>query len=151
MVSVGSHDTASAVVAVPFEPGAYISAGTWSLVGVELQAPVLSEAALTANFTNEGGVDGATRFLRNVIGLWVLTQAIETWGEGDIEAVLTGAAALPPVARSSTSTHPSSSLPATWRLGFGTPASARVRCWAVAAPQWPGACSTAWRWPTAEP
>ncbi len=99
VVSVGSHDTASAVVAVPFEPGApgaFISAGTWSLVGVELDAPVLTEAARAANFTNEGGVDGTTRFLRNVMGLWVLTQAMETWGEDDIAAVLAGAAALPP-------------------------------------------------------
>ena len=98
VVAVGSHDTASAVVAVPFapgEPGAYVSSGTWSLVGLELDAPVLTEDARAANFTNEGGVDGTTRFLRNVMGLWVLTQAMEAWGETDIAAVLASAAAAP--------------------------------------------------------
>jgi rhamnulokinase len=70
VVTVGSHDTASAVVAVPMtsETSAYISSGTWSLVGVELDAPVLSEASRKANFTNEGGVDGRVRYLRNVMG-----------------------------------------------------------------------------------
>ena len=98
VVAVGSHDTASAVVAVPFSPdvsGAYVSSGTWSLVGLELAAPVLTEAARAANFTNEGGVDGTTRFLRNVMGLWVLTQAMEAWGETDITAVLADAASVP--------------------------------------------------------
>jgi rhamnulokinase len=98
VIAVGSHDTASAVVAVPFDPGvagAYVSSGTWSLVGLELPAPVLSEPARAANFTNEGGVDGTTRFLRNVMGLWVLTQAMEGWGENDIEGVLRGAAMEP--------------------------------------------------------
>lgn len=98
VVAVGSHDTASAVVAVPFSPGvpgAYVSSGTWSLVGLELAAPVVTEAARAANFTNEGGVDGTTRFLRNVMGLWVLTQAMEAWGETDLAAVLAGAASVP--------------------------------------------------------
>ncbi len=70
VVAVGSHDTASAVVAVPFldrERAAYVSSGTWSLVGVELDEPVLTEAARAADFTNEGGVDRTIRFLRNVI------------------------------------------------------------------------------------
>ncbi|WP_190813941.1 rhamnulokinase [Saccharopolyspora pogona] len=82
VVAVGSHDTASAVVAVPAEPGstfAYISSGTWSLVGLELDQPELGEAALAANFTNEGGVDGKIRFLRNVMGLWVLQETLRTW------------------------------------------------------------------------
>lgn len=79
--SVGSHDTASAVVAVPAvdENFAYISSGTWSLVGVELEAPVLTEASRLANFTNEGGVDGRVRYLRNVMGLWMLSESIRTW------------------------------------------------------------------------
>ena len=82
VVAVGSHDTASAVVGVPFEDrsrAAYISSGTWSLVGVELDEPVLTEAAREADFTNEGGVDGTIRFLRNVSGLWVLSEACRTW------------------------------------------------------------------------
>ena len=81
VVTVGSHDTASAVVAVPMtEPGAaYISCGTWSLVGLELDSPVLTDASREANFTNEGGVDGRVRFLRNVMGLWLLSESMRTW------------------------------------------------------------------------
>lgn len=81
VVAVGSHDTASAVAAVPSAERnfAYISSGTWSLAGVELDAPVLTEASRTANFTNERGVDGTTRYLRNVGGLWLLSESIRTW------------------------------------------------------------------------
>ena len=81
VVAVGSHDTASAVVAIPStsDEVAYISSGTWSLVGVELSSPVLTPGARTANFTNEGGVDGRTRFLKNVSGLWLLSESIRTW------------------------------------------------------------------------
>ncbi|TFD56314.1 rhamnulokinase [Cryobacterium sp. Hh7] len=81
VTAVGSHDTASAVVAVPMTGpnAAYISSGTWSLVGVELSAPVLSEASRAANFTNEGGVDGRVRYLRNVMGLWLLSESLRTW------------------------------------------------------------------------
>src|SRR5665811_106186 len=87
VVAVGSHDTASAVVGVPVTAGpadgagdfAFISCGTWSLVGLELDAPVLSEASRAANFTNEAGVDGTVRYLRNVMGLWVLQESIRTW------------------------------------------------------------------------
>lgn len=81
VVAVGSHDTASAVAAVPaLQPDfAYISCGTWGLVGLELDAPVTSEAARLANFTNEGGVDGTTRFLHNVMGLWLLSESLRHW------------------------------------------------------------------------
>ena len=81
VIAVGSHDTASAVVGVPMtEPGAaYISSGTWSLVGVELGRPVLSDDSREANFTNEGGVDGKIRYLRNVMGMWLLSESIRTW------------------------------------------------------------------------
>ena len=79
--TVGSHDTASAVAGIPAtDPDfAYISCGTWSLVGVELENPVLSEAGRLANFTNEGGVDGRVRYLHNVMGLWVLSESVRTW------------------------------------------------------------------------
>jgi rhamnulokinase len=79
--AVGSHDTASAVVGVPaaHEGFAYISCGTWSLVGLELHAPVLTEESRRANFTNELGIDGTVRYLRNVMGLWILQEAIRTW------------------------------------------------------------------------
>jgi rhamnulokinase len=96
VVAVGSHDTASAVVGVPAgdEPFAYISSGTWSLVGLELAAPVLSEGARLADFTNETGVDGTIRFLRNVMGLWVLSECVREWGE-DLPELLTAAADAP--------------------------------------------------------
>jgi rhamnulokinase len=96
--AVGSHDTASAVVGVPArdERFAYISCGTWSLVGVELPAPVLTEASRRANFTNELGVDGTVRYLRNVMGLWLLQESLRSWGDPDLPALLAGAAAAPP-------------------------------------------------------
>ena len=82
LVAVGSHDTASAVVAVPASGPhfAYISSGTWSLVGLELDAPVLTEESRLANFTNEAGIDGTIRYLRNVTGLWLLQECARTWG-----------------------------------------------------------------------
>ncbi|MFL6046104.1 MAG: rhamnulokinase family protein [Propionibacteriaceae bacterium] len=81
VIAVGSHDTASAVVGVPMtERGAaYVSSGTWSLVGVELDRPVLTEESREANFTNEGGVDGKIRYLRNVMGMWLLSESIRVW------------------------------------------------------------------------
>lgn len=106
VVAVGSHDTASAVAAVPAtavdggENFAYISSGTWSLVGLELKHPVLTEASREANFTNERGVDGTIRYLRNVGGLWLLSECQRTWAqEGfrpELTALLSAAGALPP-------------------------------------------------------
>ncbi len=84
LVAVGSHDTASAVVAVPARSDdfAYISCGTWGLVGVELTSPVLTDDAREAGFTNELGVDGRVRFLRNVMGLWLLSESVREWERG---------------------------------------------------------------------
>ena len=81
VVAVGSHDTASAVAGVPAQTGAfaYISSGTWSLVGTELVSPVLSEEARAANFTNELGVDGTVRFLANIMGMWVQQECLREW------------------------------------------------------------------------
>ena len=76
------HDTGSAVAAVPaVEPGewAYLSSGTWSLIGAELDEPVLTPEALAANFTNEGGVDGKIRFLKNINGLWLIQECRRIW------------------------------------------------------------------------
>lgn len=83
VVTVGSHDTASAFVAVPsIEPNSlFASSGTWSLLGVELEQPILSEAARRANFTNERGVDGRVRFLKNITGLWLLQECTRVWRE----------------------------------------------------------------------
>lgn len=87
VTAIGSHDTASAVVAVPMDPqhSVYISCGTWGLVGVETATPVLTDEARAAGFTNEGGVDARTRLLTNVMGLWVLSESIRAWQrEGDV-------------------------------------------------------------------
>ncbi|MBM2618224.1 rhamnulokinase [Actinoplanes sp. LDG1-06] len=99
VVAVGSHDTASAVVGVPAEGEnfAYISCGTWSLVGLELNGPVLSAESRKANFTNEGGVDGTIRYLRNVMGLWPLQECMREWGSPDIGDLLRKAAREKPV------------------------------------------------------
>jgi rhamnulokinase len=90
--AVASHDTASAVLAVPKldEHGAYLSSGTWSLIGAELQSPILSEASAQANFTNELGVNNTIRFLKNLSGLWLLQESLRTWGL-KVEDVLEGA------------------------------------------------------------
>ena len=99
---VGSHDTASAVVAVPAEdaPFAYVACGTWSLVGVELDHAIVTEESRAANFTNEGGVDDRIRFLRNVMGLWLLQESLRTWELAgtpeSLPALLIAAAELPP-------------------------------------------------------
>lgn len=89
VTAVGSHDTASAVAAVPFESpsAAYISCGTWGLVGLELEHPVMTDEAREANITNEGGVDGRVRFLHNVTGLWLLSESMRSWEavEGPID------------------------------------------------------------------
>ncbi len=79
--AIASHDTASAVVAVPAEGDnfAYISSGTWSLVGVETPEPVVTQQAMEANFTNEGGFGGRTRLLKNVMGLWILQECRRQW------------------------------------------------------------------------
>jgi rhamnulokinase len=101
VTAVGSHDTASAVAGVPAreENFAYLSCGTWSLVGLELDEPMTSEPARTVNFTNELGVDGTVRFLRNVMGLWLLQESMRTWERGgngvDLAALLARAADLP--------------------------------------------------------
>ncbi len=80
IVCPGTHDTASAVAAIPLdEDWAYISSGTWSLVGVELATPVLTPAARAAGFTNEAGVGGTTRFLVNCMGLWILESCRAQW------------------------------------------------------------------------
>jgi len=81
VIAVGSHDTASAIAAVPAESPnwAYLSSGTWSLVGIEIDEPVINEDSLHNNFTNEGGVNGKIRFLRNTMGLWILQRCLHSW------------------------------------------------------------------------
>ena len=81
VIAPGTHDTASAVAAVPFESNdaAFISSGTWSLVGIEVREPVINQEALEANLTNEGGVAGTFRLLKNVMGLWLLQECRRAW------------------------------------------------------------------------
>jgi rhamnulokinase len=97
LIAVGSHDTASAVAAVPATGPrfAYISSGTWSLAGLELDAPVLTEASRTANFTNETGIDGTIRYLRNVMGLWLLQESLRQWPRSSLDSLLAEAARRP--------------------------------------------------------
>ncbi len=82
VIAPATHDTGSAIAALPAsasEQWGYISSGTWSLVGVELTQPCITEEAMQANFTNEGGVFGTTRFLKNVMGLWLLQECLRSW------------------------------------------------------------------------
>lgn len=81
VIAPACHDTGSAVAAVPTQTPqyAYISSGTWSLVGLEVSAPIINPAALAANVTNEGGVAGTYRLLKNVMGLWIVQQCRATW------------------------------------------------------------------------
>jgi rhamnulokinase len=97
VTAVGSHDTASAVAAVPAgsERFAYICTGTWSLAGLELDAPVLTEESRAANFTNELGLDGTVRYLRNIMGLWLLQECVRAWGDPELGGLLLDAAKVP--------------------------------------------------------
>ena len=81
VVAVAGHDTASAVAAVPAENErfAYLSSGTWSLMGIETRKPIINSDSFRHNFTNEGGVDGTTRFLKNICGMWILEQCRKEW------------------------------------------------------------------------
>jgi rhamnulokinase len=80
VIAPACHDTGSAVAAISARNGtAFISSGTWSLVGTELDAPVITAESLRLNFTNEGGVSGTTRFLKNVMGLWMLQGCRQSW------------------------------------------------------------------------
>lgn len=83
VVAVASHDTASAVATVPRthngQPTAYLSSGTWSLMGTVTDKPVINEESARQNFTNEGGIDGTTRLLKNITGMWILEQCRKEW------------------------------------------------------------------------
>ena len=81
VIAVAGHDTGSAVAAVPAENEnyAYLSSGTWSLMGIEVKDPIISEQSFELNFTNEGGIGGTTRFLKNITGMWLLEQCRKQW------------------------------------------------------------------------
>jgi rhamnulokinase len=83
VIATASHDTAAAIAAIPASGTnwAYISSGTWSLMGVEVAGPIINAKALASNFTNEGGVSGTIRFLKNIAGLWLLQQCRKEWAK----------------------------------------------------------------------
>jgi rhamnulokinase len=84
VIAVGSHDTASAVAAIPGldQESLYISSGTWSLMGIEVPKPIITDQALAYNFTNEGGVGGTIRLLKNITGLWLVQECRNQWQRG---------------------------------------------------------------------
>ena len=96
VIAPACHDTGSAVAATPLTSphSAYISSGTWSLVGLEVNAPVINDASLAANVTNEGGVYGTYRLLKNVMGLWIVQQCRATWAAAGEELSYTDLTAL---------------------------------------------------------
>lgn len=106
VVAVAGHDTGSAVAAVPAENErfAYLSSGTWSLMGIELPEPVIDERTYTLNFTNEGGVDGTTRLLKNITGMWLLEQCRVVWAREGKEY------AYPEIVRMTEAAPPSTAL-----------------------------------------
>jgi len=81
VVAVGAHDTASAIASVPAEGEnwAYLSSGTWSLMGIETRKPLIDKETAAMNFTNEGGIEGTFRFLKNITGMWLLEQCRVEW------------------------------------------------------------------------
>lgn len=161
VTAVGSHDTASAVVGVPATTPdfAYIATGTWSLAGLELDAPVLTEASRAANFTNELGVDGTVRYLRNIMGLWMLQECVRAWEtrgttaaqatDTDLTALLQAAARATPSAPWSTPATPPSSPRTTCPTASPTPAAAPASPSPVPRPRPPAASWTPSPWPTA--
>lgn len=87
VVAVAEHDTASAVAAVPASNKnfAYLSSGTWSLMGIETERPVINSTTVKYNITNEGGVDGTIRLLKNITGMWIVEQCLKSWKKDGIE------------------------------------------------------------------
>lgn len=83
VIAVAGHDTASAVAAVPAadEKFAYLSSGTWSLMGIEAKEAIINDKSYELNFTNEGGIEGTTRFLKNICGMWLLERCRKEWGD----------------------------------------------------------------------
>ena len=106
VIAVAGHDTAAAIAAVPAadEKFAYLSSGTWSLMGIETPAPIINAESTRLNFTNEGGIDGTTRFLKNITGMWLLEQSRKVWAAqgraysyGEMEKMARSEAAFPSI------------------------------------------------------
>ena len=88
VIAVAGHDTGSAVAAVPAkdEHFAYLSSGTWSLMGIETRQPIINDLSYERNFTNEGGIEGTTRFLKNICGMWLYERCRKEWATSAIDA-----------------------------------------------------------------
>ena len=101
VVAVAGHDTASAVAAIPAKDKhfAYLSSGTWSLMGIEVDSPIINEESFKMNFTNEGGIEGTTRFLKNICGMWLLERCRKEWDENgqnySYDELISGALTVP--------------------------------------------------------
>lgn len=98
VIAVASHDTASAVAAVPVSTNAaYLSCGTWSLMGIKSDSPIITERSFAENFTNEGGIDGTTRFLKNICGLWLFERCRAEFTDAptDIEELIDSVSSVP--------------------------------------------------------
>jgi rhamnulokinase len=125
IIATATHDTAAAIAAVPAtgESWAYISSGTWSLMGVELSAPLVGEAALAANFTNEIGFGGTVRFLKNVMGLWLVQECRRAWQRAGqsygYDELMHLAAQAPPFVSLVDPDHPSFILPPSMPAALG--------------------------------
>src|SRR5207248_2538662 len=102
VIAPATHDTGSAIAAVPAQGNswAYISSGTWSLMGAELSTPLINDKAREYNFTNEGGIGGTIRFLKNIMGLWLIQECRRAWERAGqsytYEELARLAAAVPP-------------------------------------------------------
>jgi len=86
VIAVAGHDTGSAIVSVPstLNNFVYLSSGTWSIMGIESEHPIISEQTHQLNFTNEGGVEGTTRFLKNIMGMWLIQETQRIWADQGI-------------------------------------------------------------------
>ncbi len=150
VIAPATHDTASSVAAIPLEgPGtAYISSGTWSLMGIESPVPLADERALRLNVTNEGGVGRTYRVLKNIVGLWLVQRSCRSSGAGTTPRWWRRPKRRSPGAPSSTRRTRASSRRPPWSRRSAASASRPASpCRATPAP-WPAAPSTAWRSPT---
>jgi rhamnulokinase len=117
VISVAGHDTASAIAAIPAENErfAYLSSGTWSLMGIEVKDAIINEDTFSMNFTNEGGVEGTTRLLKNITGMWLLEQCLGEWKKEGVsyswDALLELAVSVAPFRSLIDPDHPSFSNP----------------------------------------
>ena len=125
---VGSHDTASAFLGMPGAGpgGVFVSTGTWVLVGIERSEADTSAAARSANFSNEAGAFGGVRFLKNVIGFWILDQCRSGWGDPPIESLFDEASLVDDRSRPSTPVTIVSSPPTTWSRRCALPLGSRL-------------------------